>query len=304
MTSSPSTHHSFDIELAAQYGVHEAILIHHFQHWINYNKRMGRNFKDGRTWSFQTRKEIAAWFPYLSEKQVRTITDNLIRLKVLRKGNYNKMHMDKTIWYCFENEKRFTTAHLGNSTAHSGNPIDEKGKAIPDTKTTESKLKIKENSVLPQKEEKKKDFSSCLNKQQRKAFEKITKHKPQWGEQVNRDDVCAWMLELSFSPERLTEAFAIYIQDCEKARGRGKKIDSKGKYIRYILNNPARKLEREDAKHNKEFAERKAAEHPRILEIMKQYVKVRKDKLAEELMYNIPHISFVTSLESLIRQAA
>ena len=28
-------HHSFDIDLAEAYGILEAILLNHFQHWIN-----------------------------------------------------------------------------------------------------------------------------------------------------------------------------------------------------------------------------------------------------------------------------
>jgi hypothetical protein len=125
---SKSTHHSFDIQLATEYGIEEAIIIHHFQHWINHNKTLGKNFINGRTWSYQTRKEIAAWFPYLTEKQVRTITDNLEEKGVLIKGNFNKKGFDKTIWYAFKNEKMFTIAQTGNGAAQTGKPI-------PDTKT-------------------------------------------------------------------------------------------------------------------------------------------------------------------------
>ena len=34
-----SEHHSFDVYLAAEYGIQEAIMIHHFQHWIGVNMR-------------------------------------------------------------------------------------------------------------------------------------------------------------------------------------------------------------------------------------------------------------------------
>lgn len=134
LPTSQADGHTFNTAFATLYGVHEAILINHFQHWINHNKRMGRNFIDGRTWTYQTRKEIAAWFPYFSEKQVRAITDNLEKKGVLRKRKFNNKGFDKTIWYAFENEEIFTIAHLGKSSAQTGKCIAQMGKPIPDTK--------------------------------------------------------------------------------------------------------------------------------------------------------------------------
>lgn len=114
-----SSHHSFDIALAAELGSIElAILIHHFQYWINHNQKLDRNFKDGRTWMYQTREEIAAHFPYFSDDMVRRYTDKLVCLGILRKGNFNKHKMDKTIWYAFENEESLRLANLPNRVAN------------------------------------------------------------------------------------------------------------------------------------------------------------------------------------------
>lgn len=130
-----STHHSFDIELATEYGIVGAILIHHFQHWINHNMRCGKNRKQGRTWSYQTRKEIAAWFPYITEDQVRRETDKLVERGVLIKGNFNRSSIDKTIWWAFANEEMFTTGNFANSTGKNAKWTGESAKAIPDTET-------------------------------------------------------------------------------------------------------------------------------------------------------------------------
>lgn len=113
-----SLHHSFDIDLAAEYGTHEAILIHHFQHWIGENQRLKRNFINDRTWSNQTLEEIAAHFTYFTPDQVRDILYKLEHGKarkgkhqvfkpVLVKGNYNKKKHDRTVWYAFVDEKKF-----------------------------------------------------------------------------------------------------------------------------------------------------------------------------------------------------
>lgn len=100
--------HSFSLEHAELYGVDCAILIAHFQFWVEQNQRLERNFHDDRTWVYQTQKEIASIYPYWNEDQVYKIIKKLINFGVLRKGNYNKTPFDKTTWYSFENEKMFT----------------------------------------------------------------------------------------------------------------------------------------------------------------------------------------------------
>ena len=109
-----SLSHSFDLTLASKYGVDEAILIHHFQHWVYRNKKSGKNLKDGRTWTYQTIEEIAIHFPYWTKDQIREIIDRLVKGKnrkskkrkndfepVLIKGNFNKSPFDTTTWYAF-----------------------------------------------------------------------------------------------------------------------------------------------------------------------------------------------------------
>jgi len=126
--------HAFNPLHAAAYGIEEAILIAHFQHWINHNMRLGYNRRDERTWTYQTRKQIAANFPYLTEKQVRTTTDSLEAQGVIMKGNFNKIGIDKTIWYAFCIEEMFTIAQMGTSIAQTGKWTAQMGTPIPDTK--------------------------------------------------------------------------------------------------------------------------------------------------------------------------
>lgn len=102
-------HHSFDADLAVELkSVDLAILVHHFQYWIRHNAETGRNLHEGRTWFYQTIKDIVAHFPYWSEKQVRTIIDKLVEKGVLIKGNFNKSPYDQTKWYAFKDEEKFS----------------------------------------------------------------------------------------------------------------------------------------------------------------------------------------------------
>lgn len=145
-------HHSFDINLAAIYGINAAIIIHHFQHWISVNRRLKRNFHDGRTWSYQSFDEIAAHFPYFSKDQVRDAisllcngktrrskNDELCFEPVLMKANYNKTPFDRTLWYAFIDEEKFSNSSYerANDQIEKNNCPDPKEQSptpIPDTK--------------------------------------------------------------------------------------------------------------------------------------------------------------------------
>lgn len=123
-----SLHHSFDIDIASQYGMAEAVLIHHFQHWIRVNKRRNKNYKEERTWTYQTIEEIAAHFPYLTLEDVRGIIERLVTGKgrrsekkqkdfepILIKKNFNRSAFDKTTWYAFKDEDLFVIATDSNN---------------------------------------------------------------------------------------------------------------------------------------------------------------------------------------------
>ena len=127
-------HHSFDVKLAMDLkSVDLAILVHHFQYWINHNQRQGKHLHEDRTWMYQTREEIAAHFPYFTENMVRRYTDKLVSLGILKKGNFNRAGLDKTIWYAFENEEKFTIGKSAKSLGKSASSIGKFARPIPDT---------------------------------------------------------------------------------------------------------------------------------------------------------------------------
>ncbi|MBW8041715.1 MAG: hypothetical protein FVQ85_17195 [Planctomycetes bacterium] len=45
--------HSFDILTAQKYGINAAVILRHLQFWIIKNKAHGKNFHDGRTWTYK-----------------------------------------------------------------------------------------------------------------------------------------------------------------------------------------------------------------------------------------------------------
>jgi hypothetical protein len=159
--------HSFEVNHAKEYGLAEAVLIKNFKFWIEHNIDQKYNFKDGRTWTYISLKELAKNFEYLSEKQVRTAIDHLINQGVLLKGNYNKLAIDKTLWYAFVEENKFVKPYDRMETpfAQSGKPSALEVKAIPDTlniysntNTNNISAKSKKKSFVPPTEEEVKAF--------------------------------------------------------------------------------------------------------------------------------------------------
>ncbi|MDD5327455.1 MAG: hypothetical protein PHY02_06530 [Phycisphaerae bacterium] len=136
--------HSFDVEIAKQYGVNAAIVVRHFHFWIKKNKANGKNFHEGRTWTYCSVKALVEIFDYWTPKQVRVVLDGLLRKRVLIKGNYNLTGYDRTSWYAFEDEERFVVT--GKSICpkwqmeqpKKANRIDGNGQPIPNTITNKS----------------------------------------------------------------------------------------------------------------------------------------------------------------------
>lgn len=147
-------YHFFDVEVANEYGVDQAILIAHFQFWINHNAANKTNYHEGKFWTYNSYRALALLFPYWSEKQVRRILNDLVDKQVLKVGNFNKKDFDKTNWYAFVNDARWVkmpsaplgstmcpngqmpeqmpSAHIDQSFAPVGTSSAQLGKAIPD----------------------------------------------------------------------------------------------------------------------------------------------------------------------------
>ena len=93
--------HHFDVSLAIKYGMVEAVIINHFQYWIEANRDHDMNFNDGRYWTFNSMKAFSEICPYLSESKIRNALKRLQDEGIIVTGNYNKLAYDRTLWYAF-----------------------------------------------------------------------------------------------------------------------------------------------------------------------------------------------------------
>lgn len=99
--------YQFDTDLACEYGIDEAVMLHNFQFWITNNHANERNRFDGRTWTYNSANAFEKLFPWLSQKQIRTRLKKLVDLGVLMCGSYNSNPYDRTLWYAFADESKF-----------------------------------------------------------------------------------------------------------------------------------------------------------------------------------------------------
>jgi len=101
------TEYSFNIEHAIKYGVENAVMIRFFQFWITTNKANNRNNIEGRTWTYNSLDALQKIMPFWSRRQLERILSNLQTENIIIKGNFNKVKIDRTVWYAFKNEADF-----------------------------------------------------------------------------------------------------------------------------------------------------------------------------------------------------
>lgn len=127
--------HSFDVDLAVEYGLAEAIILNHLWFWIAKNKANGKHQHDGATWTYSSTKAFALLFPYFSEKQIRCALARLKADGIIQTGNYNEMAYDRTLWYAFTEKGNSILQNVKNHYDKMSNGSDQKGEPIPDIYT-------------------------------------------------------------------------------------------------------------------------------------------------------------------------
>jgi len=141
--------HSFDIQLAKEIGLAEAIMMKHFIFWISKNKHNGKHHHDGHTWTYNSVSAFDGLFPYFSKHQISRIIKSLEKQNIIKSGNYNQLKYDRTKWFAIVDEQRFlqnakcNSANTEMDLAKTQNAFMQKREPIPDTKNTDTKTDTK-----------------------------------------------------------------------------------------------------------------------------------------------------------------
>lgn len=96
--------YTFDIKIAKEYGVNEAIFISNMKYWIFKNIANNKNYFDGKHWTYNSKRAFLEIFPFWTEQTLKTTIKHLVERGVLVIGNYNKNPYDRTNWYAFVDE--------------------------------------------------------------------------------------------------------------------------------------------------------------------------------------------------------
>ena len=93
--------HAFDEDDARIYGLHAAILLSHIRQEISMNQARKEYSHDEKVWARISVKQLAKFYKFFTEKQVRYILDGLVAAGVLVRGNFNATKFDRTLWYTY-----------------------------------------------------------------------------------------------------------------------------------------------------------------------------------------------------------
>lgn len=91
--------HSFDIEIAQEYGIETAIILKHLYFWIKKNESNDDNYFEGKYWTYNSIKAFADLFPYMTERKIRSTLVKMEEQGLIITGNFNKSQYDRTKWY-------------------------------------------------------------------------------------------------------------------------------------------------------------------------------------------------------------
>lgn len=122
--------HHFDVEVAKEFGILEAVLLENISFWLAKNAANETNYYDGDYWTYNSIRAFAKLFPYATERQIKYALNKLKDAGVIKTASYNQNAYDHTLWYgltekgksIVSNEKIDLTA-MSNRKTHSVQPI-------------------------------------------------------------------------------------------------------------------------------------------------------------------------------------
>ena len=125
--------YSFDTDIAARYGVEEAILLDHIRFWCDKNQSNPDCQKEGRCWMYASAARLAEHFSFWSVPQIRRLLKSLVRQGALLEGRFGRFAFDRTLWYAISESalSMFQNRHLQQTNPEHSS--DESERAIKDT---------------------------------------------------------------------------------------------------------------------------------------------------------------------------
>lgn len=123
--------YSFDADLAIEYGVPEAIFVHHIYWWVRKNAANHCNLKDGRYWTHNSVTALTDLFPFWSRRQIEGVINRCRDKGLILTAAYSTDRRDRTTWYTVT-DPVFRAYRGGEKTPpKEGNAYHQMGKCTP-----------------------------------------------------------------------------------------------------------------------------------------------------------------------------
>ena len=132
-------YHSFEVDIAKQFGILEALILNNLEFWIAKNEANETNFHDGFYWTYNSARALSGLFPYVSQRQIRNALKHLQDEGIIQTGNYNRDGRDRTLWYAFTEKGICMMQKSDLQNTKMGNALRNFVTPLPDIKTTDIK---------------------------------------------------------------------------------------------------------------------------------------------------------------------
>ena len=111
---------SFDENIATEYGIPEAIMLNDVAFWEKQNRLNGRNFYNGRYWTYNTFKAFVGLYPYFSERTIKRAIQHLIDADLILVGNFDNDRFRHTNYYTLTDRAKEYFSECPNRECQNG----------------------------------------------------------------------------------------------------------------------------------------------------------------------------------------
>ena len=123
-------YHSFDVDIAKEYGISESIFLCNIAFWVKQNTLNKNNYFEGRYWTYNSLSAYTGLFPYMSQSTIKRVIKHLKDEGLILTGNFNNDRFNHTNYYTIT-EKGLSI--IQNPTNRKGQiePIDSSNLDLP-----------------------------------------------------------------------------------------------------------------------------------------------------------------------------
>ena len=133
--------HSFNIDIATEYGIEEAIILENMYFWLEKNRVNQQHIIDGQVWTYNSQAALSKLFPYMNRSKIQRVMTKLENAGLIIKANHNIAKYDKTTWYALT-PHGYSLFNLNNGLCkmdnglfNLNNRISQNEQPIPDINT-------------------------------------------------------------------------------------------------------------------------------------------------------------------------